>query len=260
MLLAIDVGNTHSLFALCDGEHIIHRWRVSTNAHRTGDEYAAMLLGLMQQESLDARSVSAAVLSSVVPETVFPITQCCEEYFEIKPQVVGKDKLSLEMPVLIDQPEELGADRLVNSLAAWQRYQKPLIIIDFGTATTFDVVSSKGEYLGGIIAPGVNLSLEALHQAAAKLHGIRIRQPESVIGKNTTHAMQSGVYFGYLGLVNSLIERINAEQGEDAFVIATGGLAELYSRDNPLIDTIDPDLTIRGLILLHQTQQQQKAA
>lgn len=255
MLLAIDVGNTHSLFALCDGDRITHSWRVSTDAHRTEDEYAAMLLGLMQQDGLKADSIAASILSSVVPDTVFPIRRCCEHYFNAAPLVVNSDTVDLGMDVLLDNPAELGADRLVNAYAAWNKWHQPLIIIDFGTATTFDVVNGKGQYVGGVIAPGVNLSLEALSKAAAKLHRIRIRQPETVIGKNTTHAMQAGIYYGYLGLVNTIIAQIQAEHSETFKVVATGGLAELFSRDNDAIHDVDQELTIRGLMRIHGRHQ-----
>lgn len=257
MLLAIDVGNTQSVFALCEDGGVRHSWRMSTDAHRTGDEYAALLLGLMQRAGLEASSVRATILSSVVPDAVFPLRRCCETYFGASPYVVGKDASrdgggALPMEVLIDQPEELGADRLVNAYEAWERWRRPLIVIDFGTATTFDVVNAKGQYAGGVIAPGVNLSLEALSRAAARLHGIRIRRPQRAIGTNTTHAMQSGIYYGYLGLIRGILGELRAEGGEDFYVVATGGLAGLYARDNPDIDVVDEELTVRGLLRMYE--------
>lgn len=260
MLLAIDVGNTHSLFALCEAGQVRHSWRVSTDPHRTEDEYAAKLLGLMRHASLEADCIDHVVISCVVPDTLFAIRRCCERYFQARPLVVGHDITHLGMPVLIDNPHELGADRLVNAYAGWMRRKEPLIVIDFGTATTFDVVNKDGAYLGGIIAPGVNLSLEALSRAAAKLHQVPIKRPDAVVGKNTTHAMQSGVYYGYLGMVNAIIARIREEHGEAFYVIATGGLAALYARDNAHIDEVDETLTIEGLIRIFEHTHSQKAA
>jgi type III pantothenate kinase len=252
MLLAIDVGNTHSLFALCDGDDIRHSWRVSTDPHRTEDETAVLLQGLMRQESLGFDAIHDVIISSVVPDMLFPLGCFSENYIGKKAMIVGKDAKTQPMPVKIDQPEELGADLLVNAFAAWKQHQRALMVIDFGTATTFDVVNAKGEYVGGVIAPGVNLSLEALSRGAARLHGIRICEPPSVIGTNTTHAMQSGVYFGYLGLIGEIIRQIRAELPEVDYVIATGGLASLYSRDNPLINAVEPELTVRGLMAMYE--------
>lgn len=251
-LLTVDVGNTHSLFALCNAHGIAHHWRLATNAHRTEDEYAGLLLPLFAQANLESADISAAIIASVVPDALFPLRCYCERYLKTQALIVGKEPLHTGMAVEIDHPEELGADRLVNAIAAWERWQRPLIVVDFGTATTFDMVNEKGTYIGGVIAPGVNLSLEALTAAAAKLHGIPIRQPESVIGKNTTHAMQSGIYFGYLGLVNTVIDQVQQEHPEMDFVVATGGLAPLYARNNPSIHHIEPELTIYGLQLLYQ--------
>lgn len=248
MLLAIDVGNTHTLFALCDAQDVRHSWRVATDLRRTEDETAALLHVLLQREALSFEAINAVIIACVVPDVLFALTLLARRYCGCEALVVGKDTTQQLMPVHIDNPHELGADRLVNAYGAWRMWQRAAIIIDFGTATTFDVVSSGGAYVGGAIAPGVNLSLEALTQAAARLHGVAIREPHSAIGKNTTHAMQSGVYFGYLGLVNELIRRIQSEMPEADYVVATGGLAELFSRNNPLIDVVKPDLTLYGLV------------
>lgn len=257
MLLAIDVGNTHTLFALCDARSVLHSWRFSTHPHRTEDELAAMLEALMQKQALTLSAVARVIVSCVVPDLQFAIECFARKYIGAEAQIIGKHMKSLPMPVEIDRPEELGADRLVNAFAAWQQHQRALMVIDFGTATTFDVVDSGGAYVGGVIAPGVNLSLEALTNAAARLHGIPIRQPESVIGKNTTHAMQSGIYFGYMGMVNTIIEQTRREMPQIDYVVATGGLAELYSRGNPMIDCVDGDLTIRGLIEIDRLTQKE---
>jgi type III pantothenate kinase len=174
------------------------------------------------------------------------------QYLNLDPRLITTGEVDVGMPILLDNPRELGADRLINAFAAWSEHNSALIVIDFGTATTFDVVSAKGEYLGGVIAPGINLSLEALQRAAAKLHGIAITHPEMVIGKNTTNAMQSGIFYGYAGLIEGIVSRIKAERGEEMKVIATGGLAPLYAQATPMITQVDTDLTIRGLRLLHE--------
>lgn len=252
MLLTIDVGNTHTGFAIFQDD-LEDVWRVATDRNRTEDEYAATLFYLLQQRGLDSSHITGAVLSSVVPETIFPLRKCCQKYFHTEPLIVGQDLKAPGMPVQIERPEELGADRLVNAFAGWEKHQRALIVIDFGTATTFDVVDAQGAYIGGSIAPGVNLSLDALKKAAAKLHGIPIIRPEKVVGKNTTQAMQSGIYFGYLGLVEGIIDRIRQECGvADMLVIATGGLASLFGQGSALIDHVDPELTMRGLQLMYQ--------
>lgn len=248
MLLAIDVGNTHSSFALFSGETMEAVWRVATDPHRTEDEYAATLLFLMREDGIDPAAVEAVILSSVVPDTIFPLRHLAIAYFGGEPLIVGRDALAPGMQVLIDRPEELGADRLVNAFEAWAQYEQPLIVIDFGTATTFDIVNDTGAYVGGVIAPGVNLSLEALKKAAAKLHGVRIHRPAPVIGTNTTHAMQSGIYYGYLGMIEGIIARIREQMARpDMLVIATGGLAGLFGHGSDAIAHVDPELTMRGL-------------
>lgn len=252
MLLTIDVGNTHSCFGLWRDDVLAHSWRLVTDHNRTEDEYAATLLNLFEQVDISAKEIKGAILSSVVPDTVFPIKKCCEHYFDCDLLNVKAESWDLGMKVLIDNPAELGADRLVNAFAARLDHNDALIIVDFGTATTFDAVSVEGDYIGGSIAPGVNLSLEALYQAAAKLHGISISKPEKVIGTSTTGAMQSGIYYGYLSMVNGIIEMMKAEYGKPMRVIATGGLASLYAKDNPLIDAVDEELTMRGLYHMYQ--------
>ncbi len=251
MLLAIDVGNTHTVFALYN-DTLDGVWRMATDCHRTEDEYAAQLLLLMQQAGINAANINGAILSSVVPDTIFPLRQLCSKYFNTQALVVGKDALKLDMRVIIDTPSELGADRLVNAVAAWHSHKQALIVIDFGTATTFDVVNAQGDYIGGVIAPGVNVSLEALQKAAAKLHGIVIRQPEKVIGTCTTSAMQSGIYHGYMGLIEGILSGIKREYGHNMKVVATGGLADLFARDSTVIDEVDSNLTMRGLQLIYQ--------
>lgn len=251
MLLAIDIGNTNIVFALCDARQTLAQWRIRTDIHRTSDEYAVWLLTLMQAQGFTREQVKAAIISSVVPDANFAVKSFVRQYLHCEPRMVISGELEVGIPVKIDNPRELGADRLINAFAAWESFKQGCIVIDFGTATTFDVISAKGEYLGGVIAPGINLSLEALQHAAAKLHGIAIARPEKVVGTNTTAAMQSGIYFGYTGLIEGIISRIKAERAESLKVIATGGLAPLYAQATPLIDALDADLTIRGLRLIH---------
>ena len=246
MLLAIDSGNTNTVFAVFDGERLVSQWRAATAADRTADEYAVWLKQLMQLESLTAGRIDGAIIATVVPQTLFSLRLLCRRYFDCEATVVGEG-VELGIAVRIDRPAEVGADRLVNAVAAHATYGVALIIVDFGTATTFDVVDGEGSYAGGVIAPGVNLSLEALHQAAAQLPRIAVEKPRSVIGGGTVPAMQSGVYWGYVGLIEGLIARIRDEFGTAMKVIATGGLAPLFATGTSVIDHVDADLTVRGL-------------
>jgi type III pantothenate kinase len=257
VLLVIDAGNTNVVFAVFVGDRILGQWRISTDAKRTADEYGVWLTQVMAYEKLDPKNIKAAVLSSVVPQAIFDLRQLAKRYFNTELMVIGDPRLNLDLgiTVRIDNPREVGADRLVNSFAAWRKYQKDLIVIDFGTATTFDVVTAKGAYLGGVIAPGVNLSLDALHRAAAKLPNVAIQPPDKVIGTNTTHAMQSGIYHGYAGMVESLVAKIIKEYGAAMKVIATGGLAPLYAKACPVIESVEPDLTIIGLKEIYEMNQ-----
>lgn len=252
MLLAIDIGNTNLVFALCEGDAVRAQWRIRTDGHRSADEYAVWLFALMAREKFSEKDITAVIMSSVVPDANFGVKTFVRQYLKLEPRVIASGELDLGMPILLENPRELGADRLINAFAAWSEYKQALIVIDFGTATTFDVVSGKGEYLGGVIAPGINLSLEALQRAAAKLHGISIVHPGTVIGRTTTTAMQSGIYHGYAGLIEGIVARIKTERGESMKVIATGGLAPLYGEATKLIDKVDTDLTIRGLRLIHE--------
>ncbi len=251
MLLAIDIGNTNLVFALCEGEGILAQWRIRTDHHRSADEYAVWLFALMARAGYAEQDITAAILASVVPDANFEVKSFVRRYVNLEPQVIANGEIDLGMRVRIDNPRELGADRLINAYAAWSVHQQPLIVIDFGTATTFDVVSAEGDYVGGVIAPGINLSLEALQRAAAKLHGIAITHPARVVGTTTTTAMQSGIFYGYAGLIEGIVTRIKAERGEAMKVIATGGLAPLYAEAAAVIDQVDSDLTIRGLMGIH---------
>jgi type III pantothenate kinase len=249
LLLAIDVGNTNTVFALYRGREALGQWRVSTVRERTTDEYAAALIQLMSLRGYSHLEVGAAAISSVVPQALPPLKSMCHEFFDCVPWVVGEN-LAVTIPVAVDDPREVGADRLVNAVAARSRYGGPLIIVDFGTATTFDVVDEGGRYCGGVIAAGINLSLEALHRAAAKLPRIAVGRPARVIGTSTVTAMQSGVFFGYVGLIEGVVARIKAEYGRPMKVIATGGLAGLFAGATEVIEHVDRDLTMAGLVEL----------
>ena len=253
MLLAIDAGNTNVVFAIFDGDKVVGQWRIHTDARRTADEYGVWLLQVMERANISPKKINGAILSSVVPQAIFDLRQLTKRYFNTELKVVNGDPhIKTGMKVLVDNPREVGADRLVNAFAAWKQFKKALIVVDFGTATTFDVVSKKGEYLGGVIAPGVNLSLDALHRAAAKLPNIGIQRPPKVVGTNTISAMQSGVYYGYAGLVEMIVMQIKEENKMPMKVIATGGLASLYAKACPSIEKTEPDLTIFGLKELYE--------
>jgi len=249
MLLAIDVGNTNTVFALHDGESIVAEWRCRTERARTADEYFVWLQQLMEHAGL-APSVRAVVISSVVPQVVFNLRVLSDRYFHTRPLVVGKPEVNLGPPPRVDPTTRVGADRLVNTIGAYDRYGGNLIVVDFGTATTFDVVGADGAYEGGVIAPGVNLSLKALHDAAAALPFIDVTRPEQVVGTNTVACMQSGIYWGYVGLIEGLCARIRAERGVPMTVIGTGGLSTLFAQGTDVLEKIDKDLTIHGLVLI----------
>ena len=249
MLLAIDSGNTNVVCAVYAGDDLRGSWRAATNPNRTADEYAVWLTQVMALAGVAPSDIDAAIIGSVVPEATFNLARLCQLYFECEPLIVGRPGCSVGIGVDLDMPEEeVGADRLANAIAAQDRYRPPLIVIDFGTATTFDVVDRLGNYSGGVIAPGINLSLRALDMAAAQLPRIGIRRPPTVVGRSTVPAMQSGVFWGYVGLIESLIKRIRAEYGEPMKVIATGGLANVFKDEIGLFDFIEPDLMSLGLL------------
>jgi type III pantothenate kinase len=252
MLLAINANNTNTVFAVYDGPTLRGAWRCATDPRRTADEYVVWLTQLMGFAGLGREAIDAAILSSVVPATVFNLKTLCRRYFDCDPLVVGEAGCRLGIKILIDRPEELGADRIVNAVAGMDRYTAPLIIVDLGTATTFDVVDAKGNYAGGVIAPGINLSLQALELAAAKLPHVAIERTDKVIGKSTVPAMQSGLFWGYVGLIEGLVQRIRQEFGAPMSVVATGGLVPLFAGSSPVIENVDPDLTLWGMQLIHK--------
>ncbi len=247
MLLAIEQGNTNTLFAVHDGAGWAAQWRTATDASRTADEYAVWLSQLLAMRGLSMGQLTGCIISSVVPQSIFNLRNLSRRYLEVEPLVIG-DNVELGMPVRILKPSEAGADRLVNAIGAHLAYPGDLIIIDSGTATTFDVVAADGAFEGGVIAPGINLSLQALHEAAAMLPRIAIQRPDTVIGKDTVSNMQSGVFWGYVALIEGLVARIKAEWGKPMTVIGTGGVASLFEGATDSIDRFDPDLTIRGLL------------
>lgn len=254
MLLTIDAGNTNTVFALIEGKEIIERWRISTRDQRTAEEYMVWISQLMILEGRDPKAIDGAIIATVVPQVEFPLIRLCRNFFHVEPLIVGSDDVDIGIDVKIPNPKEVGADRLVNAVAGNDQFDGPIIMVDFGTATTFDVVGDDGSYLGGVISPGINLSLAALHQAAAKLPSIAIEAPregQSVTGRNTLEAMQSGVFWGYIGLVEGIVSRIKKEHDVDMKVVATGGLATIFVNHTKAIDQVVVDLTLHGLRLIY---------
>ena len=249
MLLAIDVGNTNSVIALFDGDKSVAQWRASTSTTRTADEYAAWLSQLMNFAGHKPGDISECIISTVVPQSLFHLRNLSRRYFNCEPFVIGHDNIP-GVAVRITKPSEAGADRLVNAVGAYTTHGGPLIVVDSGTATNFDIVGADGGFEGGVIAPGINLSMQALHEAAARLPRIAIEKPEKIIGTDTVGAMQTGVYWGYVSLIEGLVVRIKAEYGAPMKVVATGGIASLFEGQTKAIDVFDHDLTIRGLLVI----------
>lgn len=249
MLLVVDAGNTNVVFAVHDRQTWRGIWRIATEPQRTSDEYAVWLLTLLNMSGLKPGEVHRAVIGTVVPAALYHLRRLCRDYFSTEPLIARSD-LDWGFDIRVDNPAEVGADRLLNALAAHRQFTGPLVVIDFGTATTFDVVDADGAYLGGVIAPGINLSIEALHTAAARLPRIGIGRPQVVIGTSTIPAMQSGIYWGYVGLIEGLVARIQAEYEGPLKVVATGGLAPLLAEGTTAIGNVAPDLTLDGLRLL----------
>lgn len=252
MLLAIDVGNTNVVFALFEGRSIKARWRIATDPRRTGDEYAVWLMQLLQIEGLGRSAIKQIIISTVVPRALHNLQVLADKYFGVPALVAGVAPVDYGMEIDVDEPRSLGADRAVNAIAAHAKYPGDLIVVDFGTATTFDAIDFNGAYKGGIIAPGINLSLDALVGNTAKLPRIAIRSPDSgsVIGRNTEDQMLIGVFWGYVAMMEGLISRMRAEIGRPAKVIATGGLAILFDKHTDIFDAVDADLTLEGIAIL----------
>jgi len=250
MLLAIDVGNTNIVVGLFDGPDFVHHWRIASQAQRTADELGVLLLALFATHDRPI-SVDAAMLASVVPPVTETLVRMVERYFKVKCRVVGQG-LRTGMPILYENPREVGADRIVNAVAAYESLRQGCIVVDFGTATTFDVVTPKGEYLGGAICPGIGISSEALFIRAARLPRVEFARPKSVVGRNTVASMQAGLVFGQVGLVDGLVARMREEVGFPCAVWATGGLAALIAAESNTIEHVDELLTLRGLRILHE--------
>jgi type III pantothenate kinase len=251
VLLAIDVGNTNTVLGAFDGKALRCHWRVETSDRRTADEYGIHVRQLFAADGLDPRAVDAVAVSSVVPPLAMTLTRMSQRYFGVEPLFVGPG-VKTGMPVLYDNPREVGADRIVNAVAAWERWHQGLVVVDFGTATTFDAVSPKGEYLGGAICPGIAISMDALSERASRLPQVEFARPPHVVGRNTVHSMQSGLVYGYVGLVDGICERMAAELGFAPKVIATGGLAPLIAGVSRSIAEVDEHLTLDGLRLIHE--------
>ncbi len=253
MLLVIDSGNTNIVFGLCDMEsnQVIKAFRTNNDPKRTADEYIVWLTALMRLNKVDHHPIEGTILASVVPEASFNLISLCRRYFNHEPLMIGNPNVKLGIKINIDRPEQVGADRLVNAVAAHHHYGGSVIIIDFGTATTFDIVDQHGNYSGGVIAPGPNLSLRSLYQAAAKLPLVEIARPQTVIGKTTEQAMQSGVFWGYIAMIEGMIKRIEQEYGTAMTVVATGGLSDLFSNNTDCIHHTDRSLTLRGLAQIY---------
>jgi len=250
MLLAIDCGNTNTVFAIWDGARFLCTLRTSTHHARTADAYFTWFSTLLKHYRIET-DITDVIISSTVPRVVFNLRVFADRFFGCRPMVVGKPDCALPVPPRVDEGTIVGPDRLVNTAGAYERHGGDLIVVDFGTATTFDVVAHDGAYVGGVIAPGVNLSLEALHQMAAALPHIDVTQPDKVIGTNTVECMQSGVFWGYIGLVDGICRRIRAEYGAPMRIVGTGGLAPLFAQGEGLFDVIEDDLTMHGLTVIH---------
>ena len=250
MILLLDIGNTNINIAVADGDRIIAKWRISTIHNRTADEYIALLTQLMSNQKIEPSDIKDVAISSVVPPIMMHINKMCQSLFGVSAKVIGAE-LHARIQVKTDKPSEVGADRIVNAVGVAKLYGTPAIVVDFGTATTFDIVDKNGDYCGGVISPGVNLSLHALHEFAARLPSVPVERTAKVIGTNTRDAMQSGVYWGYVGLIEGLLVRIKSEMDGKPIVVATGGLAPLFAEGTTAIEHIDADLTIVGLLEIY---------
>lgn len=251
LLIVVDVGNTNTVFGVFQGDELIEDFRLSTDTERTADEYGALLMPLFAQANVDPHEADGVVISSVVPPLHETLERLAERYFDHEPLFI-EPGVRTGMPIRYDNPAEVGADRIVNGVAARERYGAPVVVVDFGTATTFDIINAAGEYAGGIIAPGAGIAAEALFSQASRLYRVDLRRPERLIGRNTASAMQAGIYYGYIGLVDGILERLHDEIPELETVIATGGQARLIASGSRFLKTVDPMLTLAGLKLIYE--------
>jgi len=251
VLLVIDIGNTNIVLGVYDKDRLRGNWRLGTNKGRTSDEYGILIKEILSFSDIECEKISDAIISSVVPPLESTIVQMATKYFNLEPLIVGPGIRS-GMPILYENPKEVGADRIVNSVAAFRKHKGSLIVVDFGTATTFDMVSARGEYVGGVIAPGIGISVEALFHSASKLPRVDLVRPSRVVGKNTINSIQSGIIYGYVGLVDGIVSRIKKEAKDETAVIATGGLAGLIADESSEIDEVDENLTLDGLKIIFE--------
>ena len=250
MLLAIDAGNSNILLGIFKEDTLLYNWRLLTEVEKTCDEYGILFHNMYRSANLPSGETEAIIISCVIPPLVRTFEELCRKYFNITPLIVGPG-VKTGIPIHYDNPREVGADRIVNAVSAYEHYKKSLIVVDFGTATTFDCISARGEYLGGAIAPGITISSEALFHRASKLPRVELVKPETVIGKNTVASMQSGIVYGYVGLIDGIVNRMKEEMGDAPFVVATGGLAQLIAADSETIDEVDEYLTLQGLRIIY---------
>lgn len=254
MILVVDVGNTNIVLGLYEGKQLLHHWRMSTNRQTTADEYGMMMYNLFQHAQLSMEQVEGVIISSVVPPLMFVLENLCLKYIKKAPLVVGPG-LKTGLNIRYENPREVGADRIVNAVAAIELYGSPCIVVDFGTATTFDYIDENGQYIGGAVAPGIGISTEALYQRAAKLPRIELVKPKSVVGRNTVASMQAGIIYGFAGQVDGIVDRIKEEFNVEPKVVATGGLAEMISSESRTIDLVNPLLTLQGLQIIYERNQ-----
>ncbi|MEH7463465.1 type III pantothenate kinase [Bacillus thuringiensis] len=251
MIFVLDVGNTNAVLGVFENGKLLQHWRMETDRHKTEDEYGMLVKQLLEHEGINFHDIKGIIISSVVPPIMFALERMCEKYFKIKPLVVGPG-IKTGLNIKYENPREVGADRIVNAVAGIQLYGSPLIIVDFGTATTYCYINENKHYMGGVITPGIMISAEALYSRAAKLPRIEITRPSSVIGKNTVSAMQAGILYGYVGQVEGIVKRMKEEAKQEPTVIATGGLAKLIAEESKVIDIVDPFLTLKGLYMLYE--------
>lgn len=256
MLFVLDAGNTNTVLGVFKDDTLVHEWRIKTDRYKTEDEFAVLIKSLLEHEGISFSDIDDVIISSVVPPMMFSLEKMCTKYFHLQPMVIGKSSVNSHLNMVYPNPEEIGADRIVNAVGAIEEYGAPLIIIDFGTATTYCYINNEKAYYGGLIAPGILISMEALNSKASKLPKIEIQPPGNVIGKSTVEAMQSGVFYGYVSQVDGTVNRMKQEMGADPTVIATGGLASLFTEASETIDYADKILTLKGLHLIHKKNKQ----